>query len=91
MAPGQEADNENLGKTFRFSTQKLYGECTHFNRLDDVILMNTHNLRLYDKSKKISLNICFLGLSEEFVGTQKRVRISDGKRAIYVRATEVRL
>ena len=53
--------------------------------------MNTHNLRFHDKSKKISLNICFLGLSEEFVGTQNRVRISDGKRAIYVRAIEVRL
>ena len=43
-------------------------------------------------NKKISLNICFLELSEEFrIGTQKRVRISHGKWAIGVRAIEVRL
>ena len=37
--------------------------------------------------KNISLNICFLELSEEFRRTQKRVQISHGKRA----AIEVRL
>ena len=29
MAPAQEANNDNLGKSFRFSTQRLYVECTH--------------------------------------------------------------
>ena len=50
--------------------------------------MSTHNIQCHDEIRKNSLNICFL---ENFVGTQKRVRISHGKRAIGVRATEVRL
>ena len=29
MAPGQEANSDNLRKSFRFSTQELYVECTH--------------------------------------------------------------
>ena len=29
MAPVQEANSDNLGKSFRFSTQWLYVECTH--------------------------------------------------------------
>ena len=29
MAPVQEANRDNLGKSFRFSTQRLYVECTH--------------------------------------------------------------
>ena len=29
MAPGQEANGDNFGKSFRFSTQRLYVECTH--------------------------------------------------------------
>ena len=29
MAPVQEANSDNLGKSFRFSTQCLYVECTH--------------------------------------------------------------
>ena len=41
--------------------------------------------------KKISLNICFLEISEEICRTQKQVRISHGKRAIRIRAIEVRL
>ena len=28
--------------------------------------MSTHNIQFHDKNKKISLNICFLELSEEF-------------------------
>ena len=28
--------------------------------------MSTHNIQFHDKIKKISLNICFLELSEEF-------------------------
>ena len=41
--------------------------------------------------KKISLSICFLELSEEFVGTQKQFQISHGKQAIGVQAIEVGL
>ena len=29
MAPVQEANSDNLGKCFSFSTQWLYVECTH--------------------------------------------------------------
>ena len=29
-------------------------------RLDEAILMSTHNIQFQDKPKKISLNICFL-------------------------------
>ena len=29
MAPGREAKSDNLEKSFRFSKQKLYVECTH--------------------------------------------------------------
>ena len=29
MAPVQEANGDNLGKSFGFSTQWLYAECNH--------------------------------------------------------------
>ena len=52
MAPVQEANNDNLGKSFRFSTQCLYVKCTHKNRLDEPILMSTHNIQFHDKIRK---------------------------------------
>ena len=52
--------------------------------------MSTHDMQFHFKKKK-SLNVCFLEISKNFVGTQKRVRISHGIRAIGVRAIEVRL
>ena len=33
--------------------------------------MNTHNIQFHDKNKKISLNICFLELVEEFFRDSK--------------------
>ena len=52
--------------------------------------MSTHNIQFHDKiRKKKSLNICFLELLGDFVGSEKRVRIIQGKRAIRVRAIEV--
>ena len=42
-------------------------------------------------NKKMSLNIFFLSCRMNFVGTQKRVRISNGKRDVGVRAIELRL
>ena len=65
MAPEQETNGENLGKSFVFSMQTWYVECTHENRLDEAILMSTHNIQFHDKIKN-SINICFLELSEEF-------------------------
>ena len=61
MAPVQQANSDNLGKFFRFSTQRLYVECAYKNRLDQAILMSTHNIQFHDKT-----NICFLELMEEF-------------------------
>ena len=56
--------------------------------LEEAILMSTHNIPFHDK---ISTNICFLSYWKNIVGTQKRVRISDGKRVISVRVIEVLL
>ena len=58
MAPVQEANSDNLGKSFRFSTQS--------NEYTQAILMSTHNIQFHDKIRKKSLNICFLELLEEF-------------------------
>ena len=66
MAPVQEANRDNFGKSFRFSTQRLFVECTHLNRLDEAILMSTHNIQFHDKIRKKSLNMCFLEVLEEF-------------------------
>ena len=44
-------------------------ECTHKNRLDEAILMSTHNIQIHDK--KTFLNISYLELSKNFVGNQK--------------------
>ena len=44
--------------------------------------MSTHNIHFHDKIGKISklsLNICFLELSKNLLGTQKLVRISHSK------------
>ena len=45
MTPDQEANGDNLGNCFRFSTQKWYVGCT----LDEAILMSTHNLQFHAK------------------------------------------
>ena len=49
MAPVQEANSDILGKSFRFSTQRLYVECMY----DEAILMSTHNIQCHDKIRKI--------------------------------------
>ena len=66
MAPFQEANSDNLGKSFQFSKQRLYVECIYWNRLDEAILMSTHNIQFHDKIRKKILHICFLELLEEF-------------------------
>ena len=59
----------------------MYVVWTHQNRLDEAILMSTHDIQFIIK----------LGYQENFLGTQKRIRISHGKRAIGVRVIEVLL
>ena len=51
--------------------------------------MRTHNIQFHDKIRKFPLKFVFLSYWKNFVGTQKLVRISHGKRAIGVRAIEV--
>ena len=46
---------------------------------------NIHFMIQKENVPKISINICFLGLSRNYLGTQKRVRNSRGKRVIGVR------
>ena len=53
--------------------------------------MSTHNIQFRDKMRKFPYIFVFLSCRKNFVGTQKRVRISHGKRAIGVRAIEVLL
>ena len=53
--------------------------------------MSTHNIQFHDKIRKLPLVFVFLSYRKNIVGTQKRVRINHGKRAIGVRAIEVRL
>ena len=52
--------------------------------------MSTHNIQFHDKIRKVSIFVV-LSYRKNFVGTQKRRRISHGKRAIAVRAAEVQL
>ena len=51
--------------------------------------MSTHNIQFHDKIRKKSLNIFFLSYPKNYVRTEQRVRIMNGKRAIRVRAIEV--
>ena len=61
------------------------------NRLDEVILMRTHNIPFSISKKKITLN-CNKSAAMGFLqGTQERVRNSRDKRAISVRAIEALL
>ena len=54
--------------------------------------MSTNNINFHNKLEKfskISLNIFLLGIYQKyFVGTQKQVRISHGKRTISVRVSQ---
>ena len=51
--------------------------------------MSTHNIQFDDKIRNFPEIFVFLSYGKSFVGTQKR--ISHGKRAIGVRAIDVRL
>ena len=53
--------------------------------------MSTHNIKFYNEIRKLPEIFVFLIHRKNFVGTQNRVRISHGERAIGVRAIEIRL
>ena len=52
--------------------------------------MRTHNIYVHDKiiARKCSLKIVFLSYGKNFLGTEKRVRISHGKQAITFESLE---
>ena len=54
-----------------------------------IVSMSTHNIHFHDKIRKFPYIFVFLSYRKNFVGTQKRVRISHNKRAIGVRAIQV--
>ena len=51
--------------------------------------MSAHNIQFHDRIRTFPHIFFSLSYIKNFVGTQKRVRISHGKRAIGVRAIEV--
>ena len=51
--------------------------------------MCTHNIPFHDKHRKLPEIFVFWSYLKNLVGTQKRVRISHGKRVIRVRVIEV--
>ena len=53
--------------------------------------MSTHNIQFHDKIRTFTWIFVFSTYRKNFIGTQKRVRIIHGKRAIGVRAIEVLL
>ena len=53
--------------------------------------MSTHNIQCHDKIRKSLYIFAFLGYRKNSVGTEKRVRIGYGKRAIGIRAIQVQL
>ena len=44
MAPGQEANGDDLGKSFLYNNGMLY-----VLRIASMILMSTHNIQFHDK------------------------------------------
>ena len=87
MAPVQEANSDNLGKSFDF----LHSDCMLSVLIRIADSNEYHKIQFHDKIRKFPYIFVFLSYRKNFVGTQKRVRISHGKRAIGVRAIEVRL
>ena len=53
--------------------------------------MSTHNIQFHDKIRKYPEIFVLMNYRKNFVGTQTRVQITHGKRAIGVRAIEARL
>ena len=53
--------------------------------------MSTLNIQFLDKIRKNPLIFMFMSYRKNFVGTQKQVGMSNGKRAIGVRAIVISL
>ena len=50
--------------------------------------MSTHIIQFHDKIRKVPKMFIFCCYQKNFIGTQKRVRISHGRRSIAVQAIE---
>ena len=76
-----------IGKIPKMSTINIH----YHDKIGNILKMSIINIHAHDKTgenTKISLTICY---QKNFLGAQKRVRISQGKRVIDVRAIEVQL
>ena len=51
--------------------------------------MSTHSIQKYDNFLEISLNICFLELSEKFPRDKSKFKLAIGKGAIGVQVIKV--
>ena len=58
---------------------------------DEAVLMSTHNIPFFNMKKKITINSLKPAAIEFFQVTKERVRNSQGKRTIRVRAIDVLL
>ena len=89
----QNHENRRLGLIESLHMQHCSCEAAY----DEVILMRTHNIHFHNKigkkkqALKYPLIFDFLSCRKNFLGTQKRVRISNGKRVIGIRVIEVLL
>ena len=71
--PGQEANGDNLGVSFRSSVKYWYVECTNLNCLSEaVLIISTHNIQFHDKIRKFLKTFVFLSYQKNFLGTQKQ-------------------
>ena len=80
IAPGQEANGDNLGKSFLSST--------HIGTLSAIIRTSTYNIQCHDEIRKFPQIFVFLSDRKNFAVSQKGVRINNCK-LICVRAIEV--
>ena len=70
MVPGQEANSDNLGKFFRFSTQKkLYVECTKLES-------PRCSIQFRDKVRKFPKFFVFLSYRKNFEGTKNEFELA---------------
>ena len=75
MAPGCKTNGNIFGMFFGSFIKLWYVVCDYKNRLDEAILISTHNIHFPDEVKNTSLKcnetFVFLSYPKNFLGTQK--------------------
>ena len=71
MAPGQEANSNNLGKSFHL----LYNNGM-LSELEEAILMSTHNIQFHHKIRKFPKYFFFWSFRKNFVGTKNEFELA---------------